>query len=150
MRAVIQRVSACSVSIDDQITSQIDLGLLVLLGYSPEDSDQDLQWMMDKIVNQRIFSDDEGKMNLSLHDVKGELMLVSQFTLYASTKKGNRPSFIHSADAQTAEKLYRKTVLYAQSLMGNKVRTGVFGADMQVSLTNDGPVTILMDTQNKE
>ncbi len=150
MRAVIQRVSHCSLSIGEELYSEIEHGLLVLLGYEEADTQEDIKWLMDKISKQRIFSDDEGKMNLSIEDVRGSLMLVSQFTLYASTKKGNRPSYLRSASPSLAEKLYNQTLAYTKLLLPQKVQQGKFGADMQITFTNDGPVTLFMDTKNKE
>ena len=149
MRVVIQRVTEAAVSINEEISSKINKGLLILVGIGQDDHTEDIQWLTQKITNLRIFSDDEGKMNLSILDIKGEILLVSQFTLYASTKKGNRPSFIQSAPPTIAIPLYEQ---FIQSLKetGIAIQTGQFGADMKVSLTNDGPVTIIIDSKNKE
>ena len=149
MRVVIQRVSEASVTIDSEITGQISKGFMILVGICPEDNLEDIQWLIQKIVNLRVFGDEDGKMNLSITDIKGEILLISQFTLFASTKKGNRPSFIQSAKPEIAVPLYEK---FIESLkgFGISVSTGIFGADMKVSLTNDGPVTIIIDSKNKE
>lgn len=151
MRVVIQRVQEASVKIEGEISATIQQGLLVLIGICEEDTYEDVQWLVNKIVQQRIFSDKDGKMNLSVQDLNGELLLVSQFTLFASTKKGNRPSFTGAAKPSTAIPLYELFITECCKLAGeNKVSTGVFGADMKVSLVNDGPVTILMDSKIKE
>ncbi len=151
MRVVIQRVSQASVSIDNQIKSQIKTGLVVLLGIAKGDEKEDIGWLCKKIVNMRIFPDEERVMNKSLLDIKGEILIISQFTLHASTKKGNRPSYIQADKPDTAISLYQSFITEVQShLLSTKVQTGEFGADMQVSLINDGPVTILMDTKNKQ
>lgn len=150
MRAVIQRVSSASVTIDDAIKSKIDKGLLILLGIEEADTDEDIEWLCGKIIRLRIFNDGQGVMNLSISDIKGEILVVSQFTLHASTKKGNRPSYIKAAKPQTAIPLYGKFVQQLSLELGNPVSTGDFGAFMQVILVNDGPVTILIDTKNKE
>ena len=150
MRVVIQRVSAASVTIDGQVKSSIGTGLLILLGIEPADTEADAEWLCKKTASMRIFSDEAGLMNLSVQDVGGELLVVSQFTLYASTKKGNRPSFIRAARPEQAIPLYEKFVAMLSAETGIQVRTGEFGADMKVSLVNDGPVTILMDSQAKE
>jgi len=150
MRVVIQRVSEAAVTIDDQIFSSIGHGLLVLVGFEEGDSEKSIDWLCAKIVNMRIFSDAEGKMNLSALDVDGEILAVSQFTLHASTRKGNRPSFIRSALPAVSEPLYNKFVKRLSELRGKPIVTGVFGAYMKVSLVNDGPVTIVMDTENLE
>ncbi len=149
MRVVIQRVTEAEVSINEEISGKINNGLLILVGIGQDDHMEDIQWLTQKITNLRIFSDNEGKMNLSILDIKGEILLVSQFTLYASTKKGNRPSFIQSAPPIFAIPLYEQ---FIQSLeeTGIAIQTGQFGADMKVSLTNDGPVTIIIDSKNKE
>jgi D-tyrosyl-tRNA(Tyr) deacylase len=149
MRAVIQRVKKASVTIDERVAGEIEQGLLVFLGVGHEDTEEDMDWLVNKLVNLRIFSDDAGKMNLSLLDIKGEILLVSQFTLFAKTKKGNRPSFVGSASPDLAIPLYEKTILKFKEHVPH-VATGEFGADMQVSLINDGPVTIAIDTKNKE
>ena len=150
MRLVIQRVQEASVTIEKKIVSSISKGLLVLIGIETCDTEQDVDWCLSKLVNMRIFSDDEGKMNLSLIDVKGELLVVSQFTLHASTKKGNRPSFIAAARPEQAIPLYESFLKKASTLIDTKIQSGEFGADMKVSLINNGPVTILIDSQNKE
>jgi D-tyrosyl-tRNA(Tyr) deacylase len=149
MRVIIQRVSEASVSIDSQVKAKIKQGLMILVGISSEDNQEDIDWLTQKIINLRIFNDENGKMNLSLLDVKGEVLLISQFTLFASTKKGNRPSFIQSAKPEIAVPLYEQLI---ESLKANgiEIKTGTFGADMKVSLTNDGPVTISIDSKNKE
>jgi D-aminoacyl-tRNA deacylase len=149
MRLVIQRVQEASVTIENKIVGSISKGLLVLIGIETKDSEVDIEWCLSKLVNMRIFSDDEGKRNLSLIDVNGELLVVSQFTLHASTKKGNRPSFINAARPEQAIPLYESFIQKA-SLLLNNIQTGEFGADMKVSLINDGPVTIIIDSQNKE
>lgn len=149
MKAVIQRVSQASVTINNQQHSAINAGLLVLVGIEEADGQDDIDWLCSKMVNLRIFNDAEGVMNLSLKDIDGEMLLVSQFTLQASTKKGNRPSYIQAARPETAIPLYEKTIEALNSLLGKPVKTGVFGADMQVGLVNNGPVTIIIDTKNK-
>lgn len=150
MRAVLQRVSQASVKVDDNIIGEINNGLLVLAAWENNDSLEDLEWMANKIVNQRIFSDNDGKMNLSLKDIQGNILLVSQFTLFASTKKGNRPSFINSAKPDVAIPLYEQFKLLLEKNLSKKIACGQFGADMKVSLINDGPVTIAMDSKAKE
>jgi D-aminoacyl-tRNA deacylase len=150
MRAVVQRVSHASVIINHKIYSQIGQGFLVLLAVNETDTQDDLIWLCKKIVNLRIFNDDDNKLNLSLSDISGELLLVSQFTLYASTVKGNRPSFLNSAKPDKAEPMFQKAALELQNLLNMDIKTGVFGADMQVQLMNDGPVTIIIDSQLKE
>jgi D-tyrosyl-tRNA(Tyr) deacylase len=150
MRAVIQRVSKASVTIDGKIHSQIENGLLVLLGIEDPDTDEDIEWLSGKIVNLRIFDDENGVMNVSVIDKKGEILLVSQFTLHASTKKGNRPSYIRASKPDIAVPLYEKMILQLSKDLGQLVKTGVFGADMKVELCNEGPVTIVIDTRNKE
>lgn len=149
MRAVIQRVSEASVTIDGTIKSKIGNGLLVLLGIEAADNEEDINWLSQKICNMRLFDDADGVMNLSAIDVNGELMLVSQFTLHASTKKGNRPSYIAAARPEIAIPLYEKMIAQLQSDLGKTIATGTFGADMKVALINNGPVTILIDTKNK-
>ncbi len=149
MRAVIQRVTQCELMISQEVFAHIENGLTVLLGYSPDDDAEDIKWIIDKIMRMRIFADTEGKMNLSVSDTHGEVLLVSQFTLYASTKKGNRPSFTKSADPEIAEKLYHQTIAYARVQMPESIYTGKFGADMQLHLINDGPVTIILDSKNR-
>lgn len=150
MRLVIQRVSRASVSVENQIVGQIGLGLLVLLGIEQADSEEDIDWLVQKTIQMRIFSDEDGKMNCSLQDVGGDLLVVSQFTLHASTKKGNRPSFIAAARPEQAIPLYELFIKKAEIALGKKIQFGVFGADMKVELLNDGPVTILIDSKNKE
>ncbi|MDP2174523.1 MAG: D-aminoacyl-tRNA deacylase [Bacteroidota bacterium] len=150
MRAVVQRVLKASVNIKQEIHSQIGCGLLVFLAVSETDTHEDLIWICKKIANLRIFNDKLGKMNLSLTEVGAELLLVSQFTLYASTVKGNRPSFLTSAKPEKAEPLFQHAVKELETLLGIKIQTGVFGADMQIQIMNDGPVTIIIDSQLKE
>lgn len=147
MKLVIQRVKSASVSIDGRVYNAIQQGLLLLVGVGPEDQQEDLDYAVRKIVNMRIFSDDEGKMNLSVKDIQGEILSVSQFTLFADTKKGNRPAFTDAAKPDMAEAFYQE---FNQELAKEvPVEAGVFGADMQVELVNDGPVTIILDTKNK-
>ena len=150
MRVVIQRVNSASVVVNNQTVGAIQNGLLVFAAWEESDTQEDIEWMCNKIINQRIFSDHEGKMNLSLSDTNGSILLVSQFTLFASTKKGNRPSFIKSAKPDKAERLYQNTIDCLKQKLEAPIATGVFGADMKVSLENDGPVTIVMDSKNKE
>ncbi len=150
MRAVIQRVSQASVTIEGEVKSQIGSGLLILLGIEEADAAEDIDWLTKKIAQLRIFSDENGLMNLSVQDIKGQIIVVSQFTLHASTKKGNRPSFIRAARPDTAIPQYEKFVDALRATSGLEVQTGEFGADMKVSLLNDGPVTIVMDTKGKE
>lgn len=150
MRLVIQRVNKASVTIDNVVYSSINKGLMVLVGIEGADEDKDTDWLCQKLVNMRIFSDTEGKMNLSLKDINGDLLIVSQFTLHASTQKGNRPSFIKAARPEKAIPLYESFIKKLNSELGKECKTGVFGADMKVELVNDGPVTIVMDSKNKE
>lgn len=150
MRAVVQRVSKADVSVDGRVISKIDSGLHILLGIENADTKDDVEWLSRKIVNLRIFGDDEGVMNRSLLDTEGEVIVVSQFTLHASTKKGNRPSYIKAAKPELAIPLYEMFILQMENDLGKKVGTGIFGSDMKVELLNDGPVTILIDTKNKE
>lgn len=150
MRAIIQRVSEASVSIDGKVTARIGHGLLVLLGIVEGDDQEDIEWLVGKITRMRIFADEEGKMNRCLGDMDGELLVVSQFTLHASTRKGNRPSFIKAARPETAIPLYEAFLQAAQTETGKACASGDFGADMQVSLVNDGPVTIMIDTELRE
>jgi D-aminoacyl-tRNA deacylase len=150
MRAVVQRVNSASVEIAGKLKSEISKGLLILLGIEDEDSLDDAEWLSSKIVNLRIFDDKEGVMNLSIIDVDGQILCVSQFTLHAKTKKGNRPSYIKAARPEQAIPLYNEFNKKLESLTGKKIETGEFGANMQISLVNDGPVTILFDTKNKE
>lgn len=147
MRAVLQRVSEASVTIDGQVTGAISQGLLVLLGIEDADTEADISWLSKKIVQMRIFSDDAGLMNLSLQDMDGGLLLVSQFTLHAATRKGNRPSFIKAARPEKAIPLYEKMIVQLESDLGKKIATGTFGADMKIALVNDGPVTIIIDSR---
>ncbi|MBC6367357.1 D-aminoacyl-tRNA deacylase [Algoriphagus sp. AK58] len=149
MIAVIQRVSESSVKIEGKIKAEIGLGLMVLLGIEDADGQEDIDWLSKKIVNLRIFPDENEVMNRSLLDVDGEILLISQFTLHASTKKGNRPSYIKAAKPDVAIPLYEKMISALESELGKSIGTGEFGADMKVSLINDGPVTIVMDTKNK-
>lgn len=149
MIAVIQRVSQASVTIDNQVKGQIGTGFLILLGVTHTDTREDVDWLSRKIVGMRIFSDDEGKMNLDLAAVGGDILLISQFTLHASTKKGNRPSFIEAARPEVAIPLYEAMIAQLSVELGKPVQTGEFGADMKVSLLNDGPVTILIDSKDR-
>ena len=150
MRAVIQRVSKASVTIDNKIYSQVNTGLLVLLGIEDADTAEDVEWLSGKIVDLRIFDDDNGVMNVSVKDINGDILVVSQFTLHASTKKGNRPSYIKASKPGFAIPMYEKFILQLNHDLDKQVCTGVFGADMKVDLCNDGPVTIVIDTKNKE
>lgn len=150
MRLVIQRVSQASVTVENKITGAINQGLLVLLGIEQADSEEDSDWLIQKLIQMRIFSDEEGKMNCSLQDIDGGLLVVSQFTLHASTKKGNRPSFIAAARPEQAIPLYESFIQKAALQLGKKVEAGIFGADMKVALINDGPVTITIDSKNRE
>ena len=150
MRAVIQRVSQASVTVNGKIISEIRNGLLILLGIENEDTIEDITWLSRKMVNLRIFNDADGVMNESLLDSNGKAIVVSQFTLHASTKKGNRPSYIKAARPEVAIPLYEKFILQIEADLNKKVGTGLFGADMKVELLNDGPVTILIDTKNRE
>ena len=150
MRAVIQRVSEANVRADDETTGTIGKGLLILLGIEVEDTPEDGAWLARKIASLRIFSDDDGLMNLDIHDVNGGLLVVSQFTLHAKTKKGTRPSFVHAAKPELAVPLYEQFLLDLKTEADREVATGDFGANMKVSLVNDGPVTILIDTKQKE
>jgi D-aminoacyl-tRNA deacylase len=149
MIAIIQRVSEASVKIEGIIKGEIQAGFLVLLGITHTDTQEDVEWLSKKIVGMRIFSDEEGKMNLDLTSIKGNILLISQFTLHASTKKGNRPSFIEAARPEIAIPLYEKMILQLENDLGKPIQTGEFGADMKVSLINDGPVTIILDSKNK-
>jgi len=150
MRAVIQRVSEASCTVDGQITGKIGQGLLILLGIEESDTSEDLQWLAQKITNMRIFSDENGLMNKALADINGEILLISQFTLFASTKKGNRPGFTRAAKPEKAVPMYKEMISELEKLTGRKLQTGIFGADMKISLLNDGPVTIIMDTKDKD
>ncbi len=150
MRAVIQRVSEASCMVDTKITGAIKTGLLILLGIEEADTAEDLTWLAQKIVNMRIFCDENGLMNKSLKNVNGEILLISQFTLFAQTKKGNRPSFIQAAKPEKAIPLYEQMIAELETLTGKSPQTGIFGADMKIELVNDGPVTIIMDTKERE
>ena len=150
MKAVIQRVSQASVTINDQKVVAIEQGLLVLVGIADADTEEDIVWLASKIVNLRIFDDENQVMNLSIKEDSGDLILVSQFTLQASTKKGNRPSYIKAARPEIAIPMYEKIILQLEKELGKKIQRGTFGADMKVALINDGPVTILIDTKNKD
>ena len=150
MRAVIQRVTQASCTVEGEVTGRIDLGFLVLLGIEDPDTDDDLQWLAQKICSLRVFGDENGLMNKSLADVDGNILLISQFTLFAQTKKGNRPSFIKAAKPDKAIPMYEKMIDTLKSITGKRIATGIFGADMKISLTNDGPVTIIMDTKDKD
>ncbi|WP_431163192.1 D-aminoacyl-tRNA deacylase [Flagellimonas beolgyonensis] len=150
MRTVIQRVSKASVTVDGNIVSSIGHGLLVLLGIEDADGTDDIDWLAQKIANLRIFNDEAGVMNLSVMDTRGDVIVVSQFTLHALTKKGNRPSYIKASKPEVAIPMYEEFVDKMEAILGKKVGTGIFGADMKVELLNDGPVTIIIDTKNKE
>ena len=150
MRAVIQRVSEASVKIDGEVKGQINQGFMVLLGIEDADTQEDVDWLSQKIANMRVFGDENGLMNKALADIDGDILLISQFTLFASTKKGNRPGFTRSAKPDKAIPLYESFIQVLESQTGKKVATGEFGADMKVSLINDGPVTIIIDTKDKE
>ena len=150
MRVVIQRTKEASVTVEGNVTGAIQKGLLVFVGIENADSAEDIEWLAGKIVNMRIFDDAQGVMNLSLKEVNGDLLLVSQFTLHASTKKGNRPSYIAAAKPDIAIPLYEAFIQQLQLELGKPIGTGIFGADMKVQLLNDGPVTILVDSKNKE
>ena len=149
MKAVIQRVSKASVTINNKIKASIQQGVLILLGIEVQDTQDDINWLSNKITNLRIFDDENGVMNNSLHDSDGEVIVVSQFTLYASTKKGNRPSYIKAAKPSIAVPLYNKFIDTFESKLGKKVQTGKFGSHMELEIYNDGPVTIIIDTKNK-
>ena len=150
MRIVLQRVTEASVTIAHQVKGQIGPGLLLLAGFCPEDTAEDLRWLAKKVVQMRIFGDEEGKMNRSILDTGGDLLLISQFTLYASTRKGNRPSYIGAAGPTIAIPLYEQFIQLLQTELGKPIQTGEFGADMKVALVNDGPVTIVIDSRVKE
>jgi D-aminoacyl-tRNA deacylase len=150
MRAIVQRVSSASVRVKNRIVSEIEAGILLLLGIEEADNQEDIDWLVKKITQLRIFSDSEGVMNLSVMETLGDIIVVSQFTLHASTKKGNRPSYIRAARPETAIPLYELFVKTLETAIGKKAGTGIFGAHMDVSLVNDGPVTILLDSKNKE
>lgn len=150
MRAVIQRVAKASITIEGKVHSSIGSGLLVLLGIEDADTNDDIEWLSGKVVNLRIFNDNDGVMNISVKDTNGEILVVSQFTLHASTKKGNRPSYIKASKPDFAIPTYEKFIQQLSNDLGKKIQTGVFGSDMKVELLNDGPVTIVIDTKNKE
>jgi D-tyrosyl-tRNA(Tyr) deacylase len=150
MKVVIQRVTRAAVKVNEKIIGEISGGLLVLFGVEDADTDEDIQWLSNKIVNLRIFNDENGVMNKSVVDVNGNILLVSQFTLHASTKKGNRPSYIKASKPDFAIPMYEKVIAQLEADLGKEIETGVFGADMKVELINDGPVTIVIDTKNKE
>ena len=150
MKAVIQRVSQASVTIENKIVAKINQGLLILIGIEEADNQEDIKWLTTKIANLRIFADENEVMNLSVKDINGDIIVVSQFTLHAATKKGNRPSYIKAAKPEIAIPLYEKFVSQMENEVGKKIHTGQFGADMKVALLNDGPVTIIIDTKNKE
>ena len=149
MKVVLQRVSEASVTIDGNIVAEIGKGLLVLVGIEPEDNQEDIGWLASKIINLRIFGDDNGVMNLSVKEIEGDIIAVSQFTLHALTKKGNRPSYIKAAKPETAIPVYEKFIARLETELDKKIGTGQFGADMKIRLLNDGPVTILIDSKNK-
>jgi len=150
MRIVIQRVAEASVKVEGRITGAIQNGMLVLLGVEDADTDEDITWLSNKIVNLRIFNDENGVMNRGIKETNGDILLVSQFTLHASTKKGNRPSYIKASKPDFAIPMYEKMIQQLEQDLGKKIQTGIFGADMQVALLNDGPVTIVMDSKNRE
>ena len=150
MRAVIQRVTRASVEVKQEVVGQIGRGLLVFLGVEGADSQEDVLWLAGKIARLRIFSDQNGAMNLSVQDIAGDLLVVSQFTLFASTRKGNRPSFIHAAEPERANQLYEEFCQQLETEVGKPIRRGIFGAHMQIALVNDGPVTIWIDTKRRE
>ena len=150
MKAVIQRVTHACVAIDNKVKSEIKTGLLVLLGIEDADTDEDMEWLSNKLVNLRIFDDENKVPNISVKDIGGDILLVSQFTLQASTKKGNRPSYIKASKPDIAIPLYEKMIVQLETDLGKKIFTGEFGADMKVQLLNDGPITIVIDTKNKE
>jgi len=150
MKVVIQRVRKANVNVDGEMTGEIGNGLLVLLGIEDADTDEDIQWLSNKIVNLRVFNDEHGVMNKSVIDVKGSILLISQFTLHASTKKGNRPSYIKASKPDFAIPMYEKMIKQLEADLGKEIQTGIFGADMKVELLNDGPVTIVIDTKSKE
>ncbi|MDR3006705.1 MAG: D-tyrosyl-tRNA(Tyr) deacylase [Sphingobacterium sp.] len=150
MRAVIQRVKNASCTVDNQITGQIQKGLMILLGVEEADTTEDLKWLGQKFINLRIFEDEQGLMNKSIQDVDGNILLISQFTLFAQTKKGNRPSFIRAAKPDKAKPMYEEMALLLSQLLQKEIQLGIFGADMKIDLLNDGPVTIVMDTKDKD
>ena len=150
MRVVIQRVSQSNVKVSGEVIGKINEGLMVLVSFVDEDNDTDLDWMTKKIINLRIFKDDEGKMNRSVQDIGGDILLISQFTLHGSTKKGNRPSFIKAAKPDFANVMYERFIKVLEQSLGKEIQTGEFGGDMKVSLVNDGPTTIIIDSKDKE
>lgn len=150
MKIVVQRVTQASVTIEGKVKSEIGLGLLVLAGFEEADNSEDITWTSNKLTNLRIFSDEDGHMNLSVKEIQGDIIIVSQFTLHASTKKGNRPSFIRAAKPDVAIPLYEQFIQQVEADLGKSVGTGEFGADMKVQLLNDGPVTIIIDSKNRE
>ncbi|MBP6145237.1 MAG: D-tyrosyl-tRNA(Tyr) deacylase [Sediminibacterium sp.] len=150
MRVVVQRVSEANVTVDGQVIGAIQEGLMVLLGIQNEDNTEDIQWIANKLVQMRIFDDAEGVMNLSVKDIEGSILLISQFTLYAATKKGNRPSYIAAAKPEIAIPIYEQMIVALNKELGKPIATGQFGADMKVSLLNNGPVTIIIDSKNRE
>ncbi len=150
MRLVIQRVSSASVTIEEKLNGAIGVGLMVLVGIEDADTQEDIEWLAGKLMNLRIFNDEAGVMNCSIKEVNGDILLVSQFTLHASTKKGNRPSYIKASKPPIAVPLYEAMIAAIETQLGKKIQTGIFGADMKVALVNDGPVTILIDSKNKE
>ena len=150
MRVVVQRVSQSNVKVSGEVIGEIKEGLMVLVSFVDEDNDTDLDWMTKKIINLRIFNDDEGKMNRSVQDVGGDILLISQFTLHASTKKGNRPSFIKAAKPDFANVMYERFIKVLEQTLGKEIQTGEFGGDMKVSLVNDGPTTIIIDSKERE
>ncbi len=150
MRVVVQRVSQSNVKVSGEIIGEINEGLMVLVSFVDEDNDTDLGWMTKKIINLRIFNDDEGKMNRSIQDIGGDILLISQFTLHGSTKKGNRPSFIKAAKPDFANVMYERFIKVLEQSLGKEIQTGEFGGDMKVSLVNDGPTTIIIDSKDKE
>jgi D-tyrosyl-tRNA(Tyr) deacylase len=149
LKVVIQRVSSASVTIETEIVANIQSGLLVLVGIEDEDSQEDINWLSQKIINLRIFGDENNVMNLSVKDIQGDIIIVSQFTLHASTKKGNRPSYIKASKPEMAIPIYENFVKHMELELGKKIQTGKFGADMKVELVNDGPVTLIIDSKNK-
>jgi D-aminoacyl-tRNA deacylase len=150
MRVVIQRVTEAFCTVDEKITGNINAGLLVLLGIEDADNDDDISWLSNKIINLRIFNDEDGVMNKSLIDIAGDILLISQFTLHAATKKGNRPSYIKASKPEIAIPIYEKMITQLEKDLNKKIQTGVFGADMKIRLLNDGPVTIIIDTKQKD
>lgn len=150
MRIVVQRVIESSVTIDGAVHGSIGKGMMLLVAFEDGDCSQDIEWMCSKIINLRIFDDSDGVMNISIKEIDGDILVISQFTLFASTKKGNRPSYIRAARPETAIPLYQEFIRTLENNLGKKVSCGIFGADMKVSLVNDGPVTIIIDSKNKE